>query len=83
MVATAGKEFRTACTGDSGKTRVKFTASGNNLIAPSAQGSNAYFDQQPKVTVQLVNNMRCWTADYTPTVTTNTDADSFKVQVKE
>lgn len=69
-------------TGLDGKTKVKLSAGGDNLVLPGAVG-DTYFEQDPNVLVQLVNDEgTCWTSQFSAGDTKKNLAESFKAQVK-
>ncbi len=69
-------------TGDAGKTKVKLVARGTALPLPAPVGS-AFFQQDPLVAAQLVNDLGyCWTSEFPAASTLSNEAGRFKAQVK-
>jgi hypothetical protein len=67
-------------TGDAGKSKAQVKAKGLNLTLPAPVSGTEFFDQDPRVTVQLVNDETptCWTSEFT-TAKKNT-SEQFKAK---
>lgn len=79
---SAGVTMAQMKTGPAGKTKVKFSAAGANLVLPGPAGTT-YFDQEPNLIVQLVNSVgTCWTSEFEAGDTKKSEADKFKAQTK-
>jgi len=60
------------------KTKAMVKAKGANITMPVPEGPSAFFEQNPKVIVQLLNDLgMCWTSEFLPPATKNND-ERFK-----
>lgn len=66
--------------GSTGRSRVQVKASGSNIPMPSPVSGTRFFDQQPSVTVQLMNDetSACWKSTFTTALAN--DAVRFKAK---
>ena len=68
--------------GEAGRTRIKMSATGVNLVLPGAAGGT-YFRQDQTVVAQLVHSLgMCWSSRFGVNDTGTNDPQSFKAQVK-
>jgi hypothetical protein len=69
--------------GSAGKTKAQLSAKGTLVPVPLPIVGGAYFDQDPRVTVQLVNsNGACWTSEFTSADTVKNTEAQFKALAK-
>ena len=68
-------------TGIAGKTSVQFQGKGANVTLPGPVSGLAYFEQDPAITVTLVNTAgTCWTSNFAPVSTKKNEGDQFKAK---
>ena len=67
-------------TGASGKAKVSLKAKGSTAAWPAPVAADRFFDQDGKVTVQLLNKQTptCWTSEFTANDTKKNDGVNFK-----
>jgi hypothetical protein len=65
------------------KTKVSLNAGGAALPLPGPFSASAYFDQDPKVLVQLINSAgACWESEFTAADTSGTSATGFRASAR-
>ncbi len=69
-------------TGDAGRSRVLVQGRGLNLRVPPAAGPFRFFEQNPYLVVQLMNDETgvCWTSKFTPAQTKKNRHGEYKAK---
>jgi cysteine-rich repeat protein len=67
--------------GSSGKSKAQVRLKGAGLALPGPNAGSEYFDQDPRITVQLINELGvCWTSEFTPAGTKRNDSSQFNAK---
>jgi len=82
-LAQAGVQLIDIRPGDATKAKVQLKAKGGNVPAPAPFSPTELFDEDPSVTVQLVNSDgTCWTTEFDAADTKKNTNEQFKAVAK-